>query len=186
MLTALLAVLSVSAAAGMRIALPLAAVGISTQQWWLDLPLLNAIHPQVVLSVLISWSLFEILGSKQLLGQRVLQIIQLVLSPLAGSLMAIAVVRLTHVEIEPLWLIGLVGGVFALVLKLVEVGWFFRLRGIPVWAVLAEDALGIVLVFLAFKAPAEGGIIAMLLLWLSIRSANEWQRWHRKNRAMRS
>ena len=183
MITVLLAVLSASAAAGMRIALPLTVIGLSTYQWWLDVPLLSYIHPQVWLSVLISWSLFEFFGSKQLLGQRVLQMIQLVLSPIVGGLMGITVVRLTNAEVEPIWLIGVIGGGFALVLKLVEIGWFFRLRGIPIWAVLTEDILGIFLVLLAFKAPEQGGIIAMLLLWLSIRSANQWRRWYTKTNA---
>ena len=63
-------------------------------------------------------------------------------------------------------------------LTLVQVGWFFRLRGIPIWLVCLEDILCIGLVFFAFNAPQEGGLIALLLLWLAIRSSNSWRRWH--------
>ena len=179
MLIALLAALSASAAAGMRIALPLTVIGVLHFKQWTTVPLLNHFHPQVLLSILTSWSLFELFASKKLLGQRVLLIIHLVLSPIVGSLMGITIVQTMSVDIE-LWLIGVIGGVFALVLKLVEVGWFFRLRGIPLWCVFGEDALCIFLVLLAFKAPEQGGIIAMLLLWLAIRSSQGWRRWYSK------
>ena len=175
MLIALLAVFSASAAAGMRIALPLTVIGVLHSQQWIAVPLLGHFHPQVLLCILTSWSLFELFASKKLLGQRVLQTIQLVLSPLVGSLMGIMIGQAMSVG-SIVWLTGIIGGVFALVLKLVEVGWFFRLRGIPLWGVFVEDALCIFLVFLAFKAPEQGGIIAMLLLWLAIRSSQEWRR----------
>jgi Domain of unknown function (DUF4126) len=112
------------------------------------------------------------------LGQRTLQLIQLVFSPIVGALMAIAVVNLTKLELRPLWLIGLIGGLLALVLKLVQVGWFFRLRGLPLWAIFAEDILCVFLVLFAFKSPQEGGSIAMLLLWLALRSSTEWRNWY--------
>ncbi|NJL01085.1 MAG: DUF4126 domain-containing protein [Spirulinaceae cyanobacterium SM2_1_0] len=181
MLVALLAVLSASAAAGMRIALPLLAIGLlQSDRLWNDIPLLAAIPPRVVLGVLTSWSLFELFGSKQLLGQRTLQILQLTLSPLVGALMAIATLKIIHVEFEPIWLIAVVGGLLALVLALVQVGWFFRQRGLPLWVALGEDVLCIFLVFFAFNAPQQGGLIAMLLLWLAARSSNAWYRWYRQ------
>jgi Domain of unknown function (DUF4126) len=179
MLIALLAILSASAAAGMRIALPLLVIGLlQSDELWTHVPLLKYIHPPVLIGILTSWSLFELFASKKLLGQRVLQLIELVLSPIVGALMAMTVAKLLQFDLQPLWIIGITGGIFALVLKLVQVGWFFRLRGIPIWLVCIEDALCVCLVFFAFNAPKEGGLIAMLLLWLAIRSSTEWRRWY--------
>ncbi|MFP4133706.1 MAG: DUF4126 domain-containing protein [Halothece sp.] len=179
MLAGILAVLAVSAAAGMRVALPLLMIGfVQNQEFWSNVPLLNRIHPQVVLAILISWSLFELLGSKQLLGQRVLQLIQLVLSPLAGLLLAMTVAIVVDYGTIQLWLVGISGGLLAFVLQLVQVGWFFRLRGIPPWVAVGEDILSILLVIYAFNAPEEGGLIAMMLLWLAIRSSSSWKKWH--------
>lgn len=178
----ILAVLSASAAAGMRIGLPLLLIGLFHKDLWSEVPLLSYVHPQVLLAVLISWSLFELFGSKSLLGQRVLQLIQLVLSPIVGALMAITVAKITNLAFQPIWLIGVVGGLLALVIKLVQVGWFFRLRGIPMAIVCLEDVLCVFLVLFALKAPENGGLIAMLLLWLVIRSSKEWQRWYLEKR----
>ncbi|WP_217650625.1 DUF4126 domain-containing protein [Spirulina major] len=178
-LIGVLAALSASAAAGMRIALPLLLIGLLRGDLWDNVPILALVHPQVVVGVLTSWSLFELLGSKKLLGQRVNQLVQLWFSPVVGAVMAIAALQLTPIEIQPLWPIAIVGGLLAFVLKLVQVGWFFRLRGLPLWAILLEDALCVFLVFFAFNAPQQGGLIAMLLLWLSVRSSSEWYRWYK-------
>jgi hypothetical protein len=35
-------------------------------------------------------------------------------------------------------------------------------------------------VLFAFRAPEQGGSIALLLLWIAIRSSTEWQRWYRE------
>ncbi|WP_224410884.1 DUF4126 domain-containing protein [Oscillatoria salina] len=184
-MVALLSILSASAAAGMRIALPLLIIGfLQSERLWSDVPILASIEPPVVISILTSWSLFELIGSKKLLGQRVLQVVQLLCSPVVGSIISIAVAKLTHVEIGPIWLIGLVGGLFAFLLQLVLVGWFFRLRGLPIWVVLIEDTLCIFLVLFAFNAPQEGGLIAMLLLWLAVRSSQHWQQWYRESRRL--
>ncbi len=178
-LIGVLAALSASAAAGMRIALPLLLIGLLRGDLWDNVPILALVHPQVVVGVLTSWSLFELLGSKKLLGQRVNQLVQLWFSPVVGAVMAIAALQLTPIEIQPLWPIAIVGGLLAFVLKLVQVGWFFRLRGLPLWVILLEDALCVFLVFFAFNAPQQGGLIAMLLLWLSVRSSGEWYRWYK-------
>ena len=85
-----------------------------------------------MIGILTSWSLFELFGSKKLLGQRILQIIQLIFSPLVGGLLAVTVVKIANLEMSPLWLIGVIGGLLALVLKLVQVGWCFLLRGLPI------------------------------------------------------
>ncbi|MFW6358042.1 MAG: DUF4126 domain-containing protein [Chroococcales cyanobacterium] len=179
MVIGILAVLSASAAAGMRVAVPLLIIGLlQAENFWSDVPLLSHIHPQIVIAVLTSWSLFELFGSKKLLGQRVLQLIQLIFSPLVGGILAVTAAKLTQAELAPLWLVDLVGGLFALVLKLVVVGWFFRLRGVPMWVVFIEDCLCILLVLFALNAPQEGGLIAMLLFWLAIRSSKDWYLWY--------
>ena len=180
MLVGLLAALSAAAAAGMRIALPLLAIGLlQSDSLWYNVPLLSAIHPPVLLGILTSWSLFELFGSKKLLGQRVNQLLQLILSPVVGGLMAITATKISSVDLQPLWIVAMVGGLLAFVLKFVQVGWFFRLQGLPLWVIFLEDALCIFLVFFAFNAPEQGGLIAMFLLWLSIRSSGEWYRWYK-------
>lgn len=185
-LLGVLAVLSASAAAGMRIALPLLIIGLLQDQLWYEVPFLEKIHPQVVIAVLTSWSLFELFGSKKLLGQRVLQIVQLIFTPVVGAMMAATVVKLLDLKFMPLGLIALVGGLFALVLRLVAIGWFFRLRGIPPWVALIEDFLCVGLVLFAFKAPENGGLIAMLLLWIAVRSSTAWRQWFVESRSKRS
>jgi len=182
MLELLLAVLSGSAAAGMRIALPLLVIGLlSGSNAWANVPLLNRVSPPIVMGVLVSWSLIEVFASKNRLGQRVLQLVQLSLSPVVGALMGMTIAQAT--EVSP-WLIGILGGVgglLALVLQLVQVGWFYRLQGLPLWVVFVQDALCVCLVLFAFDAPKQGGIIALLLLWLAIRSAQAWQRWQKQD-----
>jgi hypothetical protein len=173
----LLAALSASAAAGIRTALPLLVIGLlQGDQLWTRVPLLSGISPSVVLGVLTSWSLVELFASKNLLGQRVLQLIQLVFSPIVGAIMGITVTRITNPQVSLIWIIGIVGGLFALVLQLVQVNWFYRLRGIPLWVVFVQDALCIALVFLALNAPQPGGFVALILLWLAVRSSNKWYR----------
>ncbi|EAZ92832.1 DUF4126 domain-containing protein [Crocosphaera chwakensis] len=181
MIIGILAILSASAAAGMRIALPLLIIGLLRSDLWSQVPLLSAIPPQVLIGVLTSWSLFELFGSKKLLGQRILQIIQLVFSPLVGGLLAVAVVKMANLDMSPLWLIGVIGGLLAFVLKLVQVGWFFRLRGLPIWVICIEDIICILLVLFAFDAPKNGGLIALMLLWIAIRSSTAWRKWYRQS-----
>ncbi|WP_373541620.1 DUF4126 domain-containing protein [Chamaesiphon sp.] len=176
----ILAVLSVSAAAGMRIALPLLVIGLIQGDSWQQVPLLNRIQPQVLIAVLTAWTLLELVVSKQLWGQRLLQSVELIFSPLVGAVMAMAVARILRLEPTQLvWILGAVGGLLALVLQLVKVGWFYRLQGLPTWAVLLEDILCVLLVLFAFRAPNSGGLIAMLLLWLAIRSSQSWYRWYK-------
>ncbi|MBE9128333.1 MULTISPECIES: DUF4126 domain-containing protein [unclassified Coleofasciculus] len=175
----LLAALSASAAVGMRIALPLLVIGLlQTDRLWDEIPLLSHIHPSALVGILTTWSLFELFASKKRLGQRVLQTIQLILSPIVGAIMGIAVAQFTETPAEFIWIIGIVGGLLAFVLQLVQVGWFFRLRGLPLWVVFCQDVLCVALVIFAFDAPQQGGLIALLLLWLAIRSSNQWRRWY--------
>ena len=176
----ILAVLSVSAAAGMRIALPLLVIGLIQGDLWQQVPLLNRIQPQVIVGVLTAWTILELFVSKQLWGQRLLQFVELVFSPLVGAVMAMAVARILQLQPTQLtWIFGVVGGLVALVLQLVKVGWFYRLQGLPAWAILLEDILCVLLVLFAFKAPNSGGLIAMLLLWLAIRSSQSWYQWYK-------
>ncbi len=188
MLALILAVLSVSAAVGMRTALPLLVISLTytqKQELWSQVPILNNIDPRVILAVSISWSILELIFSKKLLGQRSLQIVQLFFSPIVGALVAIAVTHLAQADFTPIWLIGVIGAVVALVVTLVKVGWFFRLRGIPIWLTIIEDVLCICLIFFAFNAPKEGGIIALLLIWLALRSSNTWREWYLKGKQQR-
>jgi hypothetical protein len=187
MLIGILASLSAAAASALRIGLPLLMIGLLyTNDLWNQVPIMAWIHPQVVLGVLTSWSLFELLGSKKLLGQRIVQVVQLVFSPLIGGIMAVTVIKLLNMQMDYLWVIAIVGGCLALVIKLVQVGWFFRLRGIPLWWVFLEDLLCVLLVMFAFDAPQEGGIIAMLLLWIALRSSTEWREWYTEHQSHES
>ena len=174
----LLAALSASAAAGMRIALPLLLIGLLQIDLWSDVPLLSYLPPQVVVGVLVSWSLFELFASKKLLGQRILQVIQLIFSPIVGAIMGMAIAQATDMVDWLMWVIAVTGGLLALVLQLVQAGWFYRLRGLPLWVIFAQDVLCIFLVIFALDAPKQGGLIAMLLLWFAIRSSKEWYRWY--------
>jgi Domain of unknown function (DUF4126) len=176
----ILAVLSASAAVGLRIGLPLLLIGLLRSNLWYDVPLLSHLSPRIVIGVLVSWSLFELLASKQLLGQRILQVVELTFSPIVGLIMGMAIARAAGLETWQVNLLGLVGGLFALVLQLVQAGWFFRLRGLPLWAILAQDLLCILLVLFAFDAPQQGGLIALILLWLAIRSSSAWYGWYVK------
>jgi len=181
----LLAALSASAAGGMRIAMPLLLIGLlRIDKLWSEIPLLSGIHPQVVIAILVSWSLLELFASKTFVGQRVLQIVQVIFSPIVGAIMAIAIAQVSSIDelvAHPwmLWIIGIVGGLLALVLQLVQAGWLYRLKVLPIWLIFVQDALCIALVLFAFDAPRQGGLIAMLLLWLAIRSSKEWYRWYR-------
>ena len=181
----LLAALSASAAGGMRIALPLLLIGLlRIDKLWSEIPLLSRVHPQVVITILVSWSLFELFASKTFAGMRVLQIVQIIFSPIVGAIMGVAIAQISPIEeviAHPwvLWIIGIVGGLLALVLQLVQAGWLYRLRGLPIWMIFLQDFLCISLVLFAFDAPRQGGLIAMLLLWMAIRSSKEWYRWYR-------
>lgn len=179
----ILAALSASASAGMRIALPLLVIGLVQSGFlWSRVPLLSRVPPSLLVGILTSWALFELFASKKLLGQRVLQMVQLVLSPVVGAIMGIAVAQLTNTSTALVWIAGIVGGLMALVLQLVQVGWFYRLRGLPLWAVFIQDVLCIALVIFAFDSPQSGGLIALLLLLLAIRSSNQWHKWYLKGR----
>ncbi|MEA5571363.1 DUF4126 domain-containing protein [Calothrix sp. UHCC 0171] len=176
-----LAALSASAAAGIRIALPLLFIGLlQGNVLWTQVPILSGVSSPFLLSLLTILSLIEVFASKKLIGQRVLQVVQLVCSPVVGAIMGLAFIN--PATTNPVWLLALVSGGLAFILKLVQVGWFFRLRGLPLWAVFIQDFLGVVLVIFAFDAPWQGGLIALLLLWWAIRSGKVWYDWYRQGR----
>lgn len=176
---AILAALSASAAGGLRIALPLLVIGLSrSMSLWEEVPLLSRIHPQVLIGILVSWSLCELLLAKNLLGQRIQQAIQLIFSPLAGGILGSTVALKFEMEPWSVVAIATVGAALAFVIQLVQTGWFFRLRGLPIWFNLAEDILCVCLVLLAFDAPTQGGIIALMILWLAVRSSTAWRQWY--------
>ncbi|AFZ29132.1 hypothetical protein Glo7428_0535 [Gloeocapsa sp. PCC 7428] len=173
----LLAALSAAAAASMRIAVPLFIVGILHDDFSLGLPLLAYVPSVAIASLLISGSLLELVGSKQRLSQRFLQLVQLVLSPIAGAILSMSVTVGTTL---PSWLLGVVGALFAFVLQLVQAGWFYRLRGFPFWVAFVQDALCILLIFLAVNAPQVGGLVALILLLIAVRSMRNLHRWYKQ------
>jgi Domain of unknown function (DUF4126) len=180
MLEVVLAVLAVSAAAGMRSILPLLVIGcLAGSELWSKIPILEHISPQVLLGILVAGSLFELLASKNRTGIRISQSLELMLSPLVGGLLGVAIARATDLNPEMIALLGIVSGLLAFVLQLVQVGWFYRLRGLPLWAIFMQDFLCVLLVVFAINAPQQGGIIALILFWLAIRSASEWRKWSR-------
>lgn len=78
----------------------------------------------------------------------------------------------------PSWLIVLISALFAFVLQIVQVGWFYRWSGLPLWVVFVQDALSVSLVFFAINAPQQGGLIALILLLLAVRSFKELRLWY--------
>jgi Domain of unknown function (DUF4126) len=188
MLEILLAVLSASAAAGMRIALPLLVIGLLYGgSLWAQIPILSTISPPVLLGVLVSWALLELFASTDRLGQRVLQVVQLFCSPILGGIMGIAIAQAADLPTTVVNVLGVVGSLLALVLQLVQVGWFYRVGTIPLWMTLVQDVICVLLVVFAFGgAPTQGGILALLLLWFAIRNAKSWQTWYRQQSPHRS
>ncbi|MBE9032029.1 DUF4126 domain-containing protein [filamentous cyanobacterium LEGE 11480] len=182
MLEILLAVLSGSAAVGMRIALPLLVIAIYSEALWARIPLLSQLAPPIVFGILASWSILELVASKDRLGQRLLQALELVLSPVIGALVGIAIAKGMGVIGSQVLVLAALSGVFALVLQLLQVGWTYRLRRVPLWILFGQDLICVILTLFAFGAPKEGGLIALLMLWLAIRSAVQWQRWYREGR----
>lgn len=170
----LLAALSAAAAAGMRIAMPLLIIGL-LQGLWSDVPLLAKIPSAFILAILTSWSLIELFASKKLLGQRILQVVYLLFSPIVGAFIAIAAAKSSEV---PSWLFGVIGGSLAFLLQLVQAGWFYRWRGLPLWIVFTQDALCFLLVLFSVKAPQLGGLIALILLALALRSSKALYLWY--------
>lgn len=180
-ITEILAVLSISAAVGLRLALPLLLIGLlSGETLWTNVPILAHIPPTIVIGVLVSWSLFELIVSKDRPSHRSLHSLELMFSPLVGAIAGIAIARSVNLEGWLMGLVGLIGGLLAFVIQLVQVGWLYRTQYPALWILFLQDLLCVCLVFFAFDAPQQGGLIAMLLLWLAIRMSTVWRRWYEK------
>lgn len=177
-ITELLAVLSISAAAGLRLALPLLLIGFISGNLWAQVPLLSQFPPTVVVGVLVSWTLVELVFSKGTLVQRLFQSTELALSPLVGAIAGITVARTLGMSDWLPFLLGGLGGVLALLFHLVQVGWLYRFRRPPIGLIVAGDVLCVYLVLSAFDAPRQGGLVALLLLWLALRTSSRWRRWY--------
>ncbi|MBX2864194.1 MAG: DUF4126 domain-containing protein [Leptolyngbyaceae cyanobacterium MAG.088] len=178
----LLAVLSISAATGLRLALPLLLIGLlSGDQLWSTVPILANIPQVLVVTVLMIWSLLELTISKDRVNRRFLQSAELFMSPFVGTIAGLAIARIVNVDDSlMLVLLAATGGVLAFVIQMVQVGWLYRFHSPPMWVIFLEDALCICLAFFAFDAPEQGGLIALFLLWLAIRSSIIWRQWQQK------
>lgn len=177
-ITELLAVLSISAATGFRLALPLLMIGMMSDNLWSQVPILSQFPPALVVGTLVSWTLAELIFSKEPPTQRVFQSVELFFSPLAGTIAGITIARTFNIGGALSPLLGILGGLLALVIHLVQVGWLYRLKSPSIWLIAAEDILCACLVFFAFDAPHQGGLIALLLLWLALRTSNVWRNWY--------
>ncbi|NJN04255.1 MAG: DUF4126 domain-containing protein [Leptolyngbyaceae cyanobacterium SL_1_1] len=183
-MTELLAVLSISAAVGLRLALPLLLIGLlSGPSLWSNVPILSQLSPSLVVGVLASWSLCELVVSKDLGSRQMLQNVELLFSPFVGAIAGIAIARTVGLSGWLAGLVGLVGGLLALVIQLFQTGWLYRPQRPAVWLLFLQDALCVSLVLLAFDAPQQGGLIALLLLWLIIRNSAIWRHWYLTARA---
>jgi hypothetical protein len=182
MLEILLAVLSGSAAVGLHIALPLLVIALYSEELWSLLPGLSQVPPPFILGVLAGWSILELVGSKDRFGQRLIQALELVLSPVIGGLIGLAIAQSNGLQSSQIVILTLVSMVFALVIRLLLIGWTYRVRRIPLWLLFGQDVICVILTLFAFDAPTQGGLIALLMLWLAIRSAVQWQRWYREGR----
>ncbi len=185
MFTELLAVLSISAAAGFRLALPLLMIGLLSEDLWYQVPLLSKFPQSWLVGVLVSWTLAEILFSKEKIIQRLFQSVELFLSPGVGAIAGIAVARTFELDRNLIILLGCIGGIVAFLIHLIQVGWLYRLKQPSIGWIFAEDFLCVCLVLFAFDAPQQGGVIALLLVWLALRTSYAWQRWHVKGNQAR-
>jgi hypothetical protein len=181
-ITELLAILSIAAATGLRLALPLLLIGLmSGPKLWANVPFLSQLPPALVLGVLAAWSIAELMLSKDRRNQRFFQILELILSPGVGALAGISLARTLGLDGGYNLLVGLISALLALVIQILQVGLIYRPRRPPLWSFFVVDGLCIVLAVLAFDAPNQGGIIALLLLWLVIRTSYLWRNWPRQS-----
>lgn len=177
----LLAILTIAAATGLRVAMPLLLIGLmSGEQLWQNVPLLSLLPPSLVIALLAGWSMAELLLSKEQYSQRFFQIIELLFSPAVGAIAGIALARTLGLDS---WLhigVGITSALLAMVIQLLQVGWFYRPKRPPLWIFFVVDGLCIFLAYLAFDFPNGGGIIALLLLWLVIRTSYIWKNWTKR------
>ncbi|MFZ4639773.1 MAG: DUF4126 domain-containing protein [Nodosilinea sp.] len=176
----ILAVLSIGAATGLRVILPLLLVGLmSGDRLWADIPLVAKLPPNLVLGALVGGSIAELLLSKDRYGQRLLYPAELILSLGVGVLVGIGIGRSLGLPSEFHRVAGLISGLLALVIQFSQVGWFYRPQPLPLWMFFLVDGLCVSLALCSFYAPQLGGITALVLLWLVLRTAYRWRDWFR-------
>ncbi len=177
-MTEVLAILSIAAATGLRLALPLLLIGLmSGPRLWSQVPLLAHLPPSLVIGVLASWSAAELMLSKEPSSQRLFQGLELLLSPVVGILAGLAVGRTLGLATGINLILAAVSALLALVIQILQLGWFYRPQRPPRWVLFGVDGLCVALAVLAFDAPQQGGLIALLLLWLVIRTSSRWRHW---------
>lgn len=177
-ITELLAILSISAAAGFRLALPLLLIGLLSDRLWSQVPLLSQVPPTVLVGTLAGWTFAELVLSKDRPVRRLFQSIELFFSPFVGAIAGITLARSFDTAPWSVWLAGTIGGLLALVIHFVQVGLLYRVHTPPLWVIFVQDFLCVCLVLFAFDAPREGGLIALLLLWLALRTSTLWRQWY--------
>ncbi|PSN06431.1 DUF4126 domain-containing protein [filamentous cyanobacterium CCP5] len=180
-ITEVLAVLSISAATGIRLALPLLLMGLmSGDELWSNVPLLSAIHPTLLIGVLVTWSTAELVLSKDHFSRRLFQTTELMLSPAVGAIAGIGIARTVGLSGWIFIVIGIVSALLATVMQLIQVGWNYRPRRPPLWLFFVLDGLCVFLAILAFDSPEQGGLIAMMLLWVVVHTSAVWRQWRHR------
>lgn len=122
----------------------------------------------------------ELVLSKDRFSRRLFQTTELLLSPLVGAIAGIGVARTVGLSGWVFLLIGIISALLATVMQLVQVGWHYRPRRPPLWLFFVLDGLCVFLAILAFDSPQQGGLIAMMLLWVVIRTSAIWREWRSK------
>ncbi len=165
-----------AAATGLRVALPLLLLGLlSGPQLWSQVPLFSQLPAAAVVGLLVSGSTAELVLTKNRHSQRLLLLTELSLSPWSGAIAGVAMARKGGIEGRLALLMGLTSALLALVIQLLQVAWMFRPLPLPLWVPIGVDGLCIGLAVLAFRWPQGGGLVALLLLWLVIRTGYRWR-----------
>lgn len=182
-MAAILGVLAAAAAGGFRLALPLLVLLLlHRDQTWDHIPLLGRWSPALVLGILTAGAVWELLAPLHPWGVRLWQPVQVLLSPVVGGLLGMMTAQVMGLPRAMHSLLGLVGGALAWLLQLVQMGWFYRRGRFPTWVILAQDGLCALLALVALQAPKQGGLLALMLVWLALRAAKTWQRQFQQHR----
>jgi len=170
-LVAMLTALAAAAAGGMRLSSPLLILVLLSQQLNVcpESQLLAWLCQPGAIVILAFWTLFELIGSRTPLGQRLLQSVQLVLAPV------VAAVLIALILPESNWLYVTSGAALAAILQLVQMGYVFRKGFLPLWFTLTQDLLAMALVFMALGAPLLGGLVALGMVGLALHQAQQWR-----------
>lgn len=179
----ILAVLAAAAAGGFRLAMPLLLVLVLRREdGWEQVPVLGQFSPAVTLGILSSWTVWELVAPVHPWGVRLVQPLQVVFSPFVGWILGVVTAQVVGIPTGVRDLMGLMGSALALLLQLVQVGWFYRWGRFPAWVILVQDGLCGLLIVFALQAPQQGGLIALMLLWLALRMSKDWQRQFQRHR----